>query len=157
MVQRNTEFRTQTSVQGERVFNVRQESPDSFLLEERDRPAERPILLTTNERGLGVYEINMERWATPVEAAMLANAAFQSIVVENSLLDIQTNTFAIVGTRDFLKGHEHATLYEQSLGMAAVAMTRQGDEVIMLGGDAQEVNGNAAWTMHDANIFRVTE
>lgn len=150
------EFRTQTSTRGERVFTVQQERPNTFSLNEAETRKE-PTLFAADERGPGVYEVAIERTATPTEAAMLANAAFQSIAVfENNIANRNTDIFALVGTSDLLAAHEHANLYDKGLGMAAVALTRQGDEIIMLGGDAQEVSGNAAWTLHDANIYRVT-
>jgi len=152
----NIEFRTQTSTWGERVFTVQQERPNEFFLNGAGTGKE-PTILTTDERGPGVYEVAVKRTATPTEAAMLANAAFQSIAVfEDNVTNRSTDVFALVETSDPLVAHEHAGLYEKGLGMAAVAMTRRGDEMIMLGGDAQEVSGNAAWTLHDANIYRVT-
>ena len=152
---RTIEFRTQTSTRGERVFTVEQENADSFLLDEKANTVTEPLQLTVNEHGPGVYEVSIAREATEAEAAMLANAAFQSMALEDSMLRHTTNVFAVVEAVDFKKEHGRANLYKNALGMTAVAMTRQGDEVIMLGGSAQEVSGNATWTLHDANIFRV--
>lgn len=154
MTSTTVEFRTQTSNRGERVFIVEQEDTSQFLLYETDTAAE-PTELTVNEHRPGIYELSTARETAEPKIAMLANAAFQSIAVADNVPPA-TNVFALVETGNFIDGHEHTKLYEKTLGMTAVAMTRQGNEVILLGGNAQEVNGNATWTLHDSNIYRAT-
>lgn len=156
MARENIEFRTHTSPHNERIFTVQQQRVGDFLLDQGFEETKKSVLLRTQEHGPGVYEIHLEKRAVPIEAAMLVNAAFQNIAIEDGLNDRKTDTFALVETTNFLEGHRYATLYEEALGMEAVALTRRRDEAIMLGGSTQEVNGNATWTLHDTNIFRVT-
>src|SRR5215469_13418298 len=107
---RTIEFRTQTSTRGERVFTVEQENADSFLLDEKANTVTEPLQLTVNEHGPGVYEVSIAREATEAEAAMLANAAFQSMALEDSMLRHTTNVFAVVEAVDFKKEHGRANL-----------------------------------------------
>lgn len=151
-------FREQTSSRETR-YEVTGENGAYVLAEltDEDAPTSR---LDVKEPAAGIYEFEIDERTPDAHNAMLANAAFQALVLEDPrrAREIPVVTTVGIDTDDFMKSYTRVRHHEDVLGLKAMDMTPSEDETeVIMVGSAESVSGSAEWELQKANILRTDE